>query len=103
MGAEMNQYRRIADTEFCEICHLPLWLFATHGIGICEDCQNKLRDQRELEEKPCQRCGRSYTFQFSCGWCSLCVCDGCVYAEHEDDDCQNPDDVRAAHIGALQA
>jgi hypothetical protein len=72
----------------CEGCGLPLFLYPSLADRtICRDCEGRM----ELGE-PCPRCGRRHAFRFSCGWCGMPVCDGCVYADHEDDDCRFPEE-----------
>jgi len=79
----------VLDLVTCELCYVPLFLNPSESPGLCRDCFAKLSERDELEQ-PCRRCGRRHTFQFSCGWCGCPVCDGCVYAEHDDDNCVSP-------------
>lgn len=47
--------------------------------------------KKEMESIRCKRCSR-FGETFVCNWCSMEICDKCMYKEHEEDDCRNPDD-----------
>jgi hypothetical protein len=82
-GMTRTNYTPVRDVEFCEICHLPLFLNPSDtDKAVCNDCVDLLMVRGELW-RPCRRCGRRHEFQFSCNKCGAHVCDGCVYAEHE--------------------
>ncbi len=82
----------LTQTDHCEVCTLPLYLYPVASPGLCQDCSDKLVIERELQEFPCGCCGRKHYFQFDCNSCYVDICDGCENTEHILNDCRGSDD-----------
>jgi hypothetical protein len=76
--------------RLCSLCNI--FLLEPREHNICPECQIRTEIDRLTEWGDCPRCGRYSDCIFDCGWCGMTVCDGCLYDEHNDDDCSWWDD-----------
>ena len=68
----------------CDLCGIPIFLYPGEYPGTCSDCETKLRDRDEMEDRPCPECGRIWSYQRGCDYCWNTCCEACRHNEHLD-------------------